>query len=224
MHANKERKNTVAIGNPERHMRKASHCGSKQQQNSHAMITLLLLVRATYMYGVVLHAHPVRGESHNQRNTTGKVATTSLPFYNEPHRSHVLCVKAELRTTFTSWSQDHFVAIGNPEQRMHKASTVAASNNRVHVPWSHYHCLIAPHICMVLFFTHIPFVVNHTINATPPEILQQYQWWILNLSATLFYWAMKVPNHIYFERRLPRDFYYIVHFREFERAFAKAIS
>jgi len=28
------------------------------------MITLLMLVRATYMYGVVLHAHPVRGESH----------------------------------------------------------------------------------------------------------------------------------------------------------------
>jgi len=28
----------------------------------------------------VLRAHPVRGESHNQRNTTGEVATTSLPF------------------------------------------------------------------------------------------------------------------------------------------------
>jgi len=27
------------------------------------------------MYGVVLHAHPVRGKSHNQRNTTGEVAT-----------------------------------------------------------------------------------------------------------------------------------------------------
>jgi len=39
------------------------------------MITLILLVRATYMYGVVLHAHRVRGESHNQRNTTGEVAT-----------------------------------------------------------------------------------------------------------------------------------------------------
>jgi len=26
---------------------------------------------------------------------------------------------------------------------------------------------------MVFFFTHIPFVVNHTINATPPEWLQQ---------------------------------------------------
>jgi len=42
------------------------------------MIILLLLVRATYMYGVVLHAHPVRGESHNQRNTTGEVATLGL--------------------------------------------------------------------------------------------------------------------------------------------------
>jgi len=39
------------------------------------MITLLLLVRDKYMYVVVLHAHPVRGESHNQRNTTGEVAT-----------------------------------------------------------------------------------------------------------------------------------------------------
>jgi len=27
------------------------------------------------VYGVVLHAHPVRGESHNQRNTTVEVAT-----------------------------------------------------------------------------------------------------------------------------------------------------
>jgi len=27
------------------------------------------------MHGVVLHAHPVGGESHNQRNTTGEVAT-----------------------------------------------------------------------------------------------------------------------------------------------------
>jgi len=27
---------------------------------------------------------------------------------------------------------------------------------------------------MVLFFTHIPFAVNHTINATPPERLQHY--------------------------------------------------
>ena len=57
-------------------MCKASHCGSKQQQSSHAMITLLLLVHATYtVYSVVFHAHPIRGESHIQRNTSGKVAT-----------------------------------------------------------------------------------------------------------------------------------------------------
>jgi len=30
------------------------------------------------MYGVVLHAQPVRGESHNQRNTTGEVATKAM--------------------------------------------------------------------------------------------------------------------------------------------------
>jgi len=41
------------------------------------MITLLLLVRATYIYGVVLRVHPVRGESRNQRNTTGEVATVT---------------------------------------------------------------------------------------------------------------------------------------------------
>jgi len=29
---------------------------------------------------------------------------------------------------------------------------------------------------MVLFFTHIPFVVNHTFNATPPERLHQDHW------------------------------------------------
>jgi len=70
-----------------------------------AAVTQLLLVHATYIYVVVLRPHPVRGESHIQRNATGEVATTS------PHRSHVLCVKAELGTTFTSWSQHHFVEI-----------------------------------------------------------------------------------------------------------------
>jgi len=60
-------------------------------------------------YIVVLRAHPVRGESHIQRNAIGEVATTSPLLYNE---SHVLCVKAELGMTFTSWSQQHFAAIG----------------------------------------------------------------------------------------------------------------
>ena len=41
--------------------------------------SIIACSRHTYcMYGVVLHAHPVRGESHNQRNTTGEVATIVL--------------------------------------------------------------------------------------------------------------------------------------------------
>ena len=61
---------SVAIGNPERHVRKASHRGSKQQQRS-----LYYCLFAPHTYIFVLRAHPVRGESHNQRNTTGEVAT-----------------------------------------------------------------------------------------------------------------------------------------------------
>jgi len=95
-----------------------------QQATIEIMLAISLTVACSrYTYdGAILHAHPVRGESYNQRNATGEVATTSPPFYNEPHRSHVLCVKAELCTTFTSWSQHHFVAIGNPERHARKAS------------------------------------------------------------------------------------------------------
>jgi len=51
------------------------------------MLAIFLTIACSrYMYnGDILHAHPVRGESRNQRSTTGEVATTSHPFYNEPH-------------------------------------------------------------------------------------------------------------------------------------------
>ena len=88
----------------------------------HPTRSLYYCLFAPYRYIFVLRAPPVRGESYNQRNTTGEVATTSPPFYNEPHRSPFLCVKAELRTTSTSWSQHHFVAIGNAERHVRKAS------------------------------------------------------------------------------------------------------
>ena len=39
----------------------------------------LTIACSRYTYdGVILHAHPVRGESHIQRNTTGEVATVPL--------------------------------------------------------------------------------------------------------------------------------------------------
>ena len=56
----------------------------------HPTRSLYYCLFAPRIYIFVLRAHPVRGESHNQRNTTGEVATTSPPFYNERHRSHVL--------------------------------------------------------------------------------------------------------------------------------------
>jgi len=40
----------AVIGNPERHMHKAPHHGSKQQQRSPDEITLLLFVCATLIY------------------------------------------------------------------------------------------------------------------------------------------------------------------------------
>ena len=42
--------------------------------------SLFYCLFAPHRYGDVLHAHPVRGESHNQRNTTGEVATISTKF------------------------------------------------------------------------------------------------------------------------------------------------
>jgi len=42
----------------------------------HMLAISLTIACSRYMYnGVVLHAHPVRGESHNERNTPGEVAT-----------------------------------------------------------------------------------------------------------------------------------------------------
>jgi len=96
-----------------------------------------------------------------------------LLFYNEPHRSHVPCVKAELGTTSMSWSQHHFVAIGNPKWHVRKALHHGSKqqNNKDHASQSLLLLLVRATYIMVLFVTHIPFVVNQTINAMPPERL-----------------------------------------------------
>ena len=50
------------------------------------MLAICLTIACShYIYnGVILHAHPVRGESHNQRNTTGDVATVTMYAYGAP--------------------------------------------------------------------------------------------------------------------------------------------
>jgi len=78
------------------------------------------------------------------------------------------------------------VAIGNPERHVRKAShrgskqqlrspTRSLSSSPLANTINRDHSIIAcsRHIHIFLLFAHIPFVVNHTINATPPERLQQ---------------------------------------------------
>ena len=59
------------------------------------------------------------------------------------------------------WPIQATVAIGNPERLVRKASHCGSKQQQ-------------SYICMVLFFTHIPFTVNHTFHAKPPERLQQH--------------------------------------------------
>jgi len=66
---------------------------------------------------------------------TGEVATTSPPFYNEPLGSHVLCVKAELGTTSTSWSQHHFVGVSLSEN----TGSIGESDSLCPMKWRRRH-------------------------------------------------------------------------------------
>ena len=72
-----------------------------------------------------------------------------------------------------------------------KLHTVAASNNRDHMPWSLLLLVHTTHIYIwVFFFAHIPFVVNRTFNAMPTERLQQCLHNILHksyMTALLFF-------------------------------------
>jgi len=80
-----------------------------------------------------------------------------------------------------------------------KLRTAAASNNRDHPTGSLYYCLFG-HIRIFLFFTQIPFVVNHAINTTPPpERLQQHPLLFTtnHTDRTFFVWRLNFarPSH-----------------------------
>ena len=160
---------TVAIGKPERHTHKASHCAASNNRVMHRDHSIIACSRHIYM--VFFFAHIPFMVNHNATPAERLQQHPPL-FYNKLPQSLVLFVKASHGTTSTSLSQHHFVAIGKSERHMRKALHCAASNNRVHAPRSLYYCLFTPH--MVFFFAHIQFVVNHTFNVTPAERLQQY--------------------------------------------------
>ena len=103
---------------------------------------------------------------------------TSLCFYGL--RSEIPSgVCAELRTVAASNNRDHPTRSLSSSQF---ASTINCSpgsqallevTHQDHTIGITLLLLLRATYIMVLFFTHIPFVVNHTINATPPERLQQ---------------------------------------------------
>jgi len=95
----------------------------------------------------------------------------NIPSFSQ--RTARFCVKADPGTTFTYWSQHHFVAIGNPERHVRKASHCGSKQQYSSHAMIILLLLVRATHMMVLFFRHIPFVVNHTFNATPPERLQQ---------------------------------------------------
>jgi len=76
-----------------------------------------------------------------------------------------------------------------------KLRTMAASNNRPHAPRSLYLLLLvrATYI-RVLFFAHIPFVVNRAFSATPTERLQQHPLFFTTkrTDRTFFLWRFHI--------------------------------
>jgi len=97
------------------------------------------------------------------------------------------------------------MCFGNPERSeipsgmCAKFHTVTASNNRDHASQSLLLLLARATYIMVLFFMHIPFVLNHTINATPPERLQQHPvlFTTNRTDHTFFVWRLNLarPSH-----------------------------
>jgi len=140
----------------------------------HAPQSLYYCLFAPHICIIALLAHPLHVESHIQRNAIGEVATISLPFYTNHTDRTFFCegfTHCDLHNI--SWSQHHFVAVGNPEGHVRKASHwQQATIEIMRRNQSIIGC--ACHICILLLFAHIPFMVNHTFNPTPPESLQQY--------------------------------------------------
>jgi len=135
-------------------MRKASHCGNKQQQSSPDEITLLLLVRAMYTYccsSCTSHSWWItQSTQRHQRgcnNTPSFLQRTALITCSlcegwSRHDLHIL-VTAPFCCNWKS-----------PSGMCAKLRTVAASNNRVHPTRSLYYWLFATRIHIVVLRAH----------------------------------------------------------------------
>jgi len=102
-------------------------------------MTLLLLVHATYIW-VLFFAH-IQFVANCAFSTSVEWLQQHPSIFTQTAPIAHFFVKVSHGTTFTTWLQHHFFAIGKPA----KLHTVTASNNRDHAPRSLYCCLFVPH-------------------------------------------------------------------------------
>ena len=185
---------TVAIRNPERHVRKASHCGSKQQWRSLDEVTLLLLVRAKCIYfcsSCTSRSWWITQSTQHHRRRCNNI----LSFLQRTTPiAHSFC---------EGWTRHDFHILVTAPFCCNRKSWAACAQSfalwqqaTMEITWrSHSVIACSRHIYIVLFFTHIPFVVYHTINATPPERLQQYLLKIFSTLASGPFWGFSLQNN-----------------------------
>jgi len=65
------------------------------------------------------------------------------------------------------------VAIRKPEPQVHNATHCGSKQQRDLAPQSISYCLLAPLTYRMLFFVHISFTVNGTLNTAPKRLQQQ---------------------------------------------------
>ena len=102
-------------------------------------------------------------------------------------QQHLLLCTNRTNRTFSVWRLNPaqplhpghsttLLTIGKPERHVRKASHRGSKQQlSSHATITIIAC--SRHIYILLFFAHIPFMVNHTINATPLERLQHQQQW-----------------------------------------------
>jgi len=199
----------VAIGKPERQVRKASRCGSKQQYRSHAAITPLLLVRATYIWCCSSHTFCSWWITHStQRQRRG---SNNIPSFFTTNRTDIVPSFCEGCT----W-HDLQILVTAPFCCDRKARAASAQSFAL---WQQAtieitrrdHSIIAcsRHIYMVVFYAHIPFVVNHTINTMPIERLQQppprsFKSTLFTRSPSAFKYRLNILNNMMILLKFPK--------------------
>ena len=125
--------------------------------------SLFYCLFAPHTYIFVLPAHPVRGESHNQRNANGELQQHPLLFTTNhtdrtffvwrlnsarpPHPGHSTnLMRSEIPSGMSAKLRTVAAVI--------TIKLVAASNNGDHLTRSLYYCLFAPHIHIFVLRAH----------------------------------------------------------------------